>query len=74
MSIEATGSLITINIDGKPLEKLIEVVSDGIRALYAENLIKGDNTMKVTCAPILKLEDNDVELDEEKTFFRIEGK
>lgn len=51
MSIEATGSLITINIDGKPLEKLIEVVSDGIRALYAENLIKGDNTMKVTCAP-----------------------
>ena len=41
---------------------------------YAENLIKGDNTMKVTCAPILKLEDNDVELDEEKTFFRIGGK
>ena len=51
MSIEATGSLITINKNGKPLEKLIEVVSDGIGALYAENLIKGDNTMKVTCAP-----------------------
>lgn len=25
--------------------------------------------MKVTCAPILKLVDNDVELDEEKAFF-----
>ena len=38
---------------------------------YSENLIKGDKTMKVTCAPILKLVDNDVDLDEEKAFFKI---
>ena len=34
MGMEATGSLIIFNIEGKPLEKLIDVVSKGIGTLY----------------------------------------
>ncbi len=40
MEASATGSLITVNIDGKPLEKLIEVVSNGIGTLYRPRKIR----------------------------------
>ena len=36
----ATGALVKINIDGKPLEKLIEVVSNGIGTLYRPRKIR----------------------------------
>ena len=38
---------------------------------YAENLVKGDSTTTVICAPILKLVDNDVELDEEHAYVKV---
>ena len=40
MGTSATGSLVIINIDGKPLEKLIEVVSNGIGILYRPRKIR----------------------------------
>ena len=40
MEATAKGSLVTINIDGKPLEKLIEVVSNGIGTLYRPRKIR----------------------------------
>lgn len=40
MKMDAKGSLITININGKPLEKLIEVVSSGIGTLYRPRKIR----------------------------------
>lgn len=40
MEASSKGSLITVNIDGKPLEKLIEVVSNGIGTLYRPRKIK----------------------------------
>lgn len=38
--MEAKGSLMTINIDGKPLEKLIDAVSKGIGTLYRPRQIR----------------------------------
>lgn len=40
--MEAKGSLITINFDGKPLEKLIDVVSQGIGTIYRPRKIKNE--------------------------------
>lgn len=40
--MEAKGSLITINVDGKPLEKLIDVVSKGIGAIYRPRRIRNE--------------------------------
>ena len=40
MNMEAKGSLISVNFDGKPLEKLIEVVSNGIGTLYRPRKIR----------------------------------
>ena len=40
MEMETKGQLITINIDGKPLEKLIDVVSKGIGTLYRPRQIR----------------------------------
>lgn len=40
MDSSAKGALVTINIDGKPLEKLIEVVSSGIGTLYRPRKIR----------------------------------
>ena len=40
--MEAKGSLITINIDGKPLEKLIDVVSKGIGTIYRPRKIRNE--------------------------------
>lgn len=40
--MEAKGSLITINFDGKPLEKLIDVVSQGIGTIYRPRKIRNE--------------------------------
>lgn len=38
---------------------------------YVENAMKGDSTMTATCAPIVKWEGNNVELDEEHAYFKL---
>ena len=38
---------------------------------YVENNMKGDSTMTATCAPIVKWEGNNVELDEEHAYFKL---
>ena len=44
--MEAKGSLITINFDGKPLEKLIDVVSQGIGTIYRPRKIRNEADAK----------------------------
>ena len=38
---------------------------------YVESVIKSDSTMTSTCAPIVKWENNNVELDEKHAYFKI---
>lgn len=54
MEASATGSLITVNIDGKPLEKLIEVVSSGIGTLYRPRKIKKEADAQAYAIKVLE--------------------
>lgn len=54
MEASATGSLITVNIDGKPLEKLIEVVSNGIGTLYRPRKIRKEADAEAYAIRILE--------------------
>ena len=54
MKAEATGSLVTINIDGKPLEKLIEVVSNGIGTLYRPRKIRKEADAQAYAIKVLE--------------------
>lgn len=54
MKTEATGSLVTINVDGKPLEKLIEVVSNGIGTLYRPRKIKKEADAQAYAIKVLE--------------------
>lgn len=54
MNMEATGSLITVNIDGKPLEKLIEVVSNGIGTLYRPRKIRKEAEAQAYAIKVLE--------------------
>ncbi len=61
---------------GREIMQLIDSTELNINYVkeYVENLMKGDNTMSVLCAKILKLVDNDVELDEEHAYIKIGAK
>lgn len=54
MKAEATGSLVTINIDGKPLKKLIEVVSNGIGTLYRPRKIRKEADAQAYAVRVLE--------------------
>lgn len=54
METTATGSLVTINIDGKPLEKLIEVVSNGIGTLYRPRKIRKEADAQAYAIKVLE--------------------
>lgn len=54
MEASATGSLITVNIDGKPLEKLIEVVSNGIGTLYRPRKIRKEADAQAYAIKVLE--------------------
>lgn len=62
--MEAKGSLITINVDGKPLEKLIDVVSKGIGTVYRPRKIRNEADAKayaikrIECAKTMALADS----------------
>lgn len=51
--MEAKG-LITLNIDGKPLEKLIQVVSDGIGTLYRPRKIRREADAQAYAIKVLE--------------------
>jgi len=54
MEASANGSLVTINIDGKPLEKLVEVVSDGIGTLYRPRKIRKEADAQAYAIKVLE--------------------
>ena len=54
MEASATGSLITVNIHGKPLEKLIEVVSKGIGTLYRPRKIRKEADAQAYAIKVLE--------------------
>lgn len=54
MKTEATGSLVTVNIDGKPLEKLIEVVSNGIGTIYRPRKIRKEADAQAYAIKVLE--------------------
>lgn len=54
MEATATGSFITVNIDGKPLEKLIEVVSNGIGTLYRPRKIRKEADAQAYAIKVLE--------------------
>lgn len=54
MKTEATGSLVTINIDGKPIEKLIDVVSNGIGTLYRPRKIRKEADAQAYAIKVLE--------------------
>lgn len=54
MEASATGSFITVNIDGKPLEKLIEVVSNGIGTLYRPRKIRKEADAEAYAIKVLE--------------------
>lgn len=54
MNMDATGSLITFNIDGKPLEKLIDAVSKGIGALYQPRKIRKEADAQAYALKVLE--------------------
>lgn len=63
MKAEATGSLISVNIDGKPLEKLIEVVSNGIGTLYRPRRIRKDADAQAYAIKVLEKAKAEAEAD-----------
>ena len=52
--MDATGSLVKINIEGKPLEKLIEVVSNGIGTLYRPRKIRKEADAQAYAIKVLE--------------------
>ena len=54
MEASAKGSLVTINIDGKPLEKLIDVVSKGIGTLYRPRKIRKEADAEAYAIKVLE--------------------
>ena len=54
MKMDAKGSLVTINIDGKPLEKLIDVVSKGIGTLYRPRKIRNEADARAYAIKVLE--------------------
>lgn len=54
MDSSAKGTLVTINIDGKPLEKLIEVVSSGIGTLYRPRKIRKEADAQAYAMKVLE--------------------
>ena len=52
--MDATGSLITINVNGKPLEKLIDVVSKGIGTLYNPRKIRKEADAQAYAMKVLE--------------------
>lgn len=54
MNMDASGSLIKINIEGKPLEKLIEVVSNGIGTLYRPRKIRKEADAQAYAIKVLE--------------------
>ena len=52
--MEAKGSLVTININGKPLEKLIDVVSKGIGTLYRPRKIRQEADAQAYAIKVLE--------------------
>lgn len=54
LNMEATGSLITFNIDGKPLEKLIDVVSKGIGTIYQPRKIRKEADAQAYAIKVLE--------------------
>jgi hypothetical protein len=52
--MEAKGSLMTINIDGKPLEKLIDAVSKGIGTLYRPRQIRKEADAQAYAIKVLE--------------------
>ena len=52
--METKGSLVTINIDGKPLEKLIDVVSKGIGTLYRPRKIRKEADAQAYAIKVLE--------------------
>jgi len=54
MEMETKGSLVTINIDGKPLEKLIDVVSKGIGTLYRPRKIRKEADAQAYAIKVLE--------------------
>lgn len=54
MNMDATGSLVKINIEGKPLEKLIEVVSSGIGTLYRPRKIRKEADAQAYAIKVLE--------------------
>lgn len=54
MNMDATGSLIKINIEGKPMEKLIEVVSNGIGTLYRPRKIRKEAEAQAYAIKVLE--------------------
>ncbi len=75
MEASATGSLITVNIDGKPLEKLIEVVSNGIGTLYRPRKIRKEADAQAYAIKVLEnakaLAGSDARLIDAETTARI---
>ena len=54
MNMDATGSIVKINIEGKPLEKLIEVVSNGIGTLYRPRKIRKEADAQAYAIKVLE--------------------
>lgn len=52
--METKSSLVTINIDGKPLEKLIDVVSKGIGTLYRPRQIRKEADAQAYAIKVLE--------------------
>ena len=65
--------LTTMGMELMSLNDDVELNINHARA-YAEMLMKQDETMNVTCSKILKLTENNVELDGEHPYFKIEPK
>lgn len=61
---------------GKEIMQLIDGADLNIKYVkeFCDNLVKSNNTISATCAKILKIEGNDVELDEEHAYFKIGAK
>lgn len=63
MKASATGSLLTVNIEGKPLEKLIEVVSNGIGTLYRPRKIRKEADAQAYAIKVLEKAKTEAEVD-----------
>lgn len=73
--METKGSLVTINIDGKPLEKLIDAVSKGIGTLYRPRKIRKEADAEAYAIKVIEnaraVADSDLKIIEAETAERI---